>query len=69
MTVFINGYRLYKYLVISFRFYNTPVSFKALINLVMGELTNTKPLIFLNNILVYKDTLEELREHTHRYLD
>ena len=35
----------------------------------MGELTNTKLITFLNNILIYKNTLKQLWERTFRCLD
>ena len=69
IITFISRYGLYEYLVIPFRLYNTPVSFQALIDLVIGELTNTKLIIFLNDILIYRDTLEELKEYIYYYLD
>ena len=52
-TVFCIWYKLYKYLIMSFRLINTSVSFQSYIHEVLCEYLNIFMTVFLNNILIY----------------
>ena len=52
-TVFHTHYRLYKYLIMSFRLINSSVSFQSYIHKVLYEYLNIFVIVFLDNILIY----------------
>ena len=52
-TVFCTQYKLYEYLIMSFRLINTSVSFQSYIHGVLCEYLNIFTIVFLNNILIY----------------
>ena len=52
-TVFCTHYKLYEYLIMSFRLINTSVSFQSYIHKVLHKYLNIFVIVFLNNILIY----------------
>jgi len=55
--------RLYKPLVMQFRFINAPVTFQRRINSVLGEHLDEFVMAYLNNIIIYLDSKEEYRKY------
>ena len=62
-TVFCIWYKLYKYLIMSFRLINTFVSFQSYIYKVLCEYLNIFVIVFLNNILIY--SMKESKHEQH----
>ena len=56
-------------MVISFNIYNTPVSWQTYINKVLGPLLNDICVAFLDNILIWGDSDEEVKVCTFKVLD
>ena len=54
-TTFSIKYRLFKYIIMSFRLYNTLNIFQAFINNSLQKYLNIFYIIHLNNILIYSD--------------
>src|SRR5260370_41670263 len=47
---------------------NAPVAFQRFINEVLRDLMDVCPVGYLDNILVYSDSLEDHRDHVHEVL-
>ena len=58
-TAFQMRYRHYKYTVMPFRLKNAPAIFQQLINNTVREYLDKFVITYLNNILIYSDTLKE----------
>jgi hypothetical protein len=58
-TVFSNRYRLYEYLVMSFRLTNAPAHFMYLLNSVFMLELDKFIIVFIDDILIYSKTWEE----------
>ena len=69
MTAFISRHGLYEYTVMPFGLCNAPSNFQAFIDSVMGELTNTELVTFLDDILIYGNTLKQLQGRILQCLD
>jgi hypothetical protein len=54
---------LYKPTVMQFRFINTPIIFQRRINYVLGEYLNDFVMAYLDNIIIYLNSVEEHKEH------
>jgi hypothetical protein len=54
---------LYKPIVIQFRFINTPVIFLKKINYILGEYLNDFIMAYLDDIIIYLNSVEEHKEH------
>ena len=67
-TVFCTHYRLYKYLIMSFRLINASVSFQFYIHRVLYEYLNIFVIVFLNNILIYSMKKSKHRQHMQTVL-
>ena len=67
-TAFISRYRLYEWLVMPFGLCNALATFQRFINSVMGEQIDRELVAFFDDILIFGNTLEELRERTRRCL-
>ena len=50
---------LYKYLIMPFRLTNAPAIFQAFINNILKEYLDDFVLVYINDILIYLDTIEE----------
>jgi hypothetical protein len=62
-TTFCTHYGMFKYLVMPFGLTNTPVTFRHLMNDIFHDLVNVYVVVYLNNILIYSDNLEQHQEH------
>jgi hypothetical protein len=54
---------LYKPTVMQFRFMNTPVMFQRRINYILGEHLNNFVMVYLDNIIIYLNSVEEHKEY------
>jgi hypothetical protein len=54
---------LYKPTVMQFRFINTPVIFQRRINYILGEHLDDFIMAYLNDIIIYLNSVEEHKEH------
>ena len=63
MTAFITRYGLYKTLVMPFGLINAPITFQTYINKTLHPWLNVFCTVYINDILIYSNTLEEHREH------
>ncbi len=59
MTAFQTTRGHFKYLVIPFRLTNTPAIFQTIINIVLYKQIRVFIIVYLNNILIYLNTLKE----------
>jgi hypothetical protein len=68
-TAFRTRYGYYKYTVMPFRLTNAPAVCQALINNVLQEHLDITVVAYLNDILVYSQTLEEHKVHIRQVLE
>ena len=68
-TVFWTRYRHYEYTVMSFELKNVPATFQWLINNTVRKYLNKFVITYLNNILIYSDTLKEHWQHVPKVLE
>ena len=68
LTVFCTHYGLYKYLVMLFELFNVSVSFQNYINDILQDYLDVFCIIYINDILIYSDTLKEHRQHVQQIL-
>ena len=68
-TAFLTRYKLYKYIIILFRLYNTLVTFQAFINKTLREYLDNFCTAYLNNILIYSNTIREYIGYIQKVLD
>ena len=59
---------LYKYLVMLFELFNASVLFQNHINNILQDYLDVFCIIYINNILIYSDTLKEHRQHVWQIL-
>ena len=52
-TAFKTRYSYFKYLVLPFGLFNTPIIFQSYINKALGNLVDTICVVYLNNIFIY----------------
>ena len=62
-------FRLYKYLVMSFKLINAPAMFQTYINNILREHLNVFVIVYLDNILVYLINKEDHKEHVRKVLE
>ena len=62
-TTFHTSYRSFKWCVMPFGLTNAPAAFQCLMNNVFLDLLDICVLVYLYDILIYSDTLEEHRRH------
>jgi hypothetical protein len=62
-TTFSTGYGLYEYLVMSFGLTNTPAHFMYLMNSVFMQELDKSVVVFIDDILVYSNSMEEHQEY------
>ena len=67
-TAFKTPFGLFEYLVIPFGLCNAPATFQAFIDRVLADQLNTELIAYLDDILIFGDTLEELQARTTRCL-
>ncbi len=68
-TTFRTKYGLYEYTVLPFGLTKAPATFQRIINNVLREHLDHFVVIYLDDILVFSDTLEEHKEHVHQVLN
>ena len=68
LTVFHTHYGLYKYLVMLFELFNAPASFQNYINDILQDYLDVFCTTYIDNILIYSDTLKEHRQHVQQIL-
>ena len=68
-TVFWTRYKHYKYTVMSFELKNASAIFQWLINDIIREYLNKFVITYLNNILIYSDTLKKHWQHVLKILE
>ena len=61
-------YRSFEWCVMPFRLTNTPAVFQRLRNNIFSDLLDICVIVYLENILIYSDTLEEHRRHIREVL-
>ena len=62
-------FRLYEYLVMSFKLINTPATFQIYINNVLREYLNVFVVIYLDDILVYLKNETDHKVHVRKVLE
>src|SRR5258706_7637290 len=62
-TAFHMWYRLYKWQVMPFSLTNAPVVFQQFINKVLGNLLDVCTVGYLDDILIYSDSVEQHQDH------
>src|SRR5258705_4653969 len=67
-TAFHTCYGSYEWRVMPFGLSNTPAAFQRFINEVLGDLMDVCTVGYLDNILVYSDSLEDHRDHIREVL-
>src|SRR5260221_711751 len=67
-TAFRTHYSSYEWRVMPFRLSNAPVAFQRFINEVLGDLMDVCMVGYLDDILVYSDSLEDHRNHVWEVL-
>jgi hypothetical protein len=67
-TAFRTRYGHFEYLVMPFGLTNAPATFQAFLNDVLRDSLDTFVVIYLDDILIYSDTLEEHYEHVRSVL-
>ena len=68
-TAFRTRYGHFEYLVMPFGLTNAPATFQTMINHVLKEYLDQFVITYLDDILVYSETLEEHRIHVHKVLE
>src|SRR5260370_24906807 len=67
-TAFCTCYSSYEWRVMPFRLSNAPAAFQRFINEVLGDLMDVCMVGYLDDILVYSDSLEDHRYHVREVL-
>src|SRR6266481_7365929 len=67
-TTFCTHYSSYEWRVMPFGLSNAPASFQRFINEVLGDLMDVCTVGYLDDILVYSDSLEDHRNHIQEVL-
>ncbi len=64
--VFIICYNLFKYIIISFKLYNTLIMFPFFINKILSLYLNNFCIIYINNILIYNNIKKKYKNYTNK---
>ena len=67
-TAFKTCYGSYEWLVMLFGLTNSLAAFQQFMNDILGDLLDKCIMVYLDDILVYSDTLKEHKEHIHKLL-
>ena len=62
-------FKLYKYMIMSFKFINASAIFQTYINNVLREYLNMFVIIYLDNILVYLKNKKNHKKHVKQILN
>jgi hypothetical protein len=68
-TTFTTRYGLYEFVVVSFGLTNAPAYFMNLMNKVFTEELDRFMVVFIDDILIYSETVEEHEEHLRIVLE
>lgn len=68
-TAFRTRYGLFECLVMPFGLTNAPATFQRMINEVLRKYVDNFVIVYLDDILIYSDTLEEHEQHVHQVLE
>ena len=68
-TAFCTHYSHFEYMIMSFELVNAPATFQAYINWVLVRLIDIFCVIYLNNILIYSETLNQHHKHVKKVLE
>ena len=58
-TAFRHRYNLFKFRVMPIGLINTPTTFQTIINDILHDLLDNEVLVYINNILIYTETIKE----------
>ena len=61
-------FKLYKYMIMSFKLINTSAMFQTYINNILREYLNVFVMIYLNNILVYLKNKTDYKVYVRKIL-
>ena len=61
-------YGAFEYLVMPFGLTNTPATFQHLMNNIFHDLVDIYVVVYLDNILIYLDNLDQHQEHVREAL-
>jgi Reverse transcriptase (RNA-dependent DNA polymerase) len=62
-------YGHYEYLIIYFGLINAPATFQVYINKALGDLLDITCVMYLDDILIYSDNVEEYEEYMRQFLE
>ena len=68
-TTFLTRYKLFKYIIISFKLYNASSIFQIFINKILREYLDIFYFAYLNNILIYSNSKEEYIKYIKKVLE
>src|SRR3954464_8496082 len=63
MTAFCTRYGSFEYLVMPFGLTNAPATFQHFMNEVFSDISDLFVVVYLDDILIYSDSLEDHRNH------
>ena len=67
--MFCTYYSHFEYMIMSFELVNAPAMFQAYINWALAGLVDIFCVIYLDNILIYSETLEQHHKHVKEVLE
>ena len=67
-TAFRTRYGSFEYLVMPFGLSNAPAAFQRFVNTTLSDMLDVCVVVYLDDILIYSDTLEEHRKHVREVL-
>ena len=68
-TVFNTHYSKYKFMTMLFKLCNVSATFQSMMNSILQNLLNKFCLIYLNNILIFSDSISDHQKHLWIILD
>lgn len=68
-TIFLIHYELYESLILSFELHNALIKFQSYINKILQDFLDVFCSVYMNNILIYSNTLKKHKIHVHQVFD